>query len=229
MSTAMDMHRPPAWIAATDIGSALPACLDAMGRDLDTQDRRIQAALFVWGYAWRVAAPAIACQVARRPVPDVAAESVALRIDENGAVGAVAFRSPRFAEAAPGWLHARLEAHFSRLVAAVQTHSALGVRAQWALTADSCATAFLDAGERLGREQESSDEAAAFLATAGSPLRSRATFFSLEAAGRRSLFLRRRSCCLAHRIRGQEHCSTCPLLPEDERVQRLRADMAVRA
>lgn len=239
MSADMDTQRVEprrgtrlGWIRAEAIEAVLPACLDAVGADLKTDDRRVQAALFMWRYAWHVAEPAIGCFVADRPLPDVAADNVVLRMDESGTVGAAAFISRRSDWAGSGaarrdWLHARLESHFTLTVDAVCAHAPLGARAQWALAADACATAFLEAGQRLGREVESCADAFAFLAMPGSPLRSRVSFFRLEEAGHRALFLRRRSCCLTHRVRGEDHCSSCPLLPESERDRRLRAELTV--
>ena len=223
------------WVPATELRAALPAILRRVGEDAGTDDVRIEAALFLWGYAWKVAAPPIACYLVERRVPDVGPENVALRIDDRGGVSELALRSARFAEVAGGpaddadllgWLRERLESHLAVVVGAVRACSPLGRRAPWALAADACADAFLHVGRKLGREQESCREAELFLAPRpGSRLRSRARFFTLEHAGRRETFLRRASCCLYYKVPAGAYCATCPLLPEPERERRLLADL----
>jgi hypothetical protein len=232
------------WIAATELGAALPTILRRVGEDAGTDDRRIQAALFVWSYAWKVAAPAIACYLVERRVPDVGPGNVAVRIDGGGGVRALALRSARFAELADGpasvrgalplagdaellaWLRGRLEVHLALAVGAVRACSPIGRRAPWALAADACADAFLHVGKKLGREDDSCLEAETFLEPrSGSRLRSRASFFTLERAGRHETFLRRASCCLYYKVPGGEYCATCPLLSEPERERRLRAEL----
>jgi hypothetical protein len=232
------------WIPAAELGAALPACLRRLGEEQGTDDRRIQAALFFWSYVWKVAAPAIACYLTERRVPDVAPGNVALRIDASGGVGALALCSARFAELDDGppsasdavrladdaellaWLRERVEAHLALTAGAVRACSPLGRRAPWALAADGCATAFLHVGKKLGREEDSCLEADAFLAPgSGSRLRSRASFFTLEHAGRRETFLRRASCCLYYKVPTGEYCTMCPLLQEQERVRRVRVEL----
>lgn len=233
------------WIAATELGAALPTILRRVGKDAGTDDRRIQAALFVWSYAWNVAAPPIACYLVERRVPDVGPGNVAIRIDGRGGVRARALRSARFAGLADGpasgrgalllagdpellvWLRERLEGHLALTVAAVRACSPLGRRAPWALAADACADAFLRVGKKLGRVQSACAEAEAFLAApeAGSRLRSRASFVTLEHAGRRETFLLRSSCCLYYKVPQGEYCVTCPLPSEPERERRLRAEL----
>jgi ferric iron reductase protein FhuF len=226
------------WIEATELGARLPEILMRIGRHWKTDDRRVQAAFFIHDHCSRIAAPAIACYLAERRVPDVSPGNVAVRFDREGAAAAPSFRSPRFAglrddpEARPAcaddetlreWLRERLEHHLTCVVSALRTYSPLGQRAQWAVAADACALAFLWAGQKLGDQNSARAEAETLLAAPGSPLRSRGIFVEVEHLGRCEIFLRRGSCCLAYRLpEVATYCPTCPLIPMEETERRLR-------
>jgi ferric iron reductase protein FhuF len=225
------------WFEATELGARLPDILGQIGDHWRTDDGRVQAAFFIHGHCWRIAAPAIACYLAESRVPDVSPGNVAVRFDRQGAAAAPSLRSSRFAglpadgqatlacadsDALRGWLRERLEHHLAFVVSALRAHSPLGVRAQWALAADACASAYLWAGKKLGDQDRACAEAGALLAAPGSPLRSRGTFLDLEHAGRHEIFLRRGSCCLSYRLPEPTYCATCPLIPMEETERRLR-------
>ena len=216
-----------------------------MGEEVRTNDPRIQGALFIWRYACRVGAPAIACYLAERCVPDITATNVAVRLDLKRGLGPSIFLSGRFAEIAGEgstagyalgladvpqlrrWLRQGLEDHLRITVDSLRAYSPIGTHAQWALAADSLAAAFLYAGKTLGCEAEAYQEAAAFtVAPPGSRLRSRASFLTLIDEGRPQTFLRRASCCLLYKLRDYDYCANCPLLAEPERERRLLAGLA---
>jgi ferric iron reductase protein FhuF len=215
-----------------EIPSVLPEQLRRGAEALGTDDRRIAAAMFAWRYAWRLAAPAIACHLTSGRAPDVGPENVAVGFDETGTPLQPVFLSSRHAAAAEGhevlpWLRAGLEAHLTPVFAALHACSPLGARAPWALAADGCAMAFLLVGKELDEEGRACREAEAFLAGTGS-LRSRASFFTLEHGGRRETFIRRASCCLFYHLPGETYCVECPLLSEAERERACRTAMEAR-
>jgi hypothetical protein len=233
------------WTTAGDLfqpgHDRLAAVLADIGRRWNTEDRRVQAAFFVNDYTWRLAGAAIAAYLSERRVPEPAAANVALRFDADGAATAPAFLTSAFAalandtqartagarllpdaQALRGWLLDRLETHLEAAVAAVRGHSPLGLRAQWALAADACASVYLWAGKRLGDQAAAACEAQAFLATRQTRLRARISFFAVEHAGRREVFMRRGSCCLSYRLPEHSYCDSCPFTPEDERQRRVR-------
>lgn len=248
LAAETDPAEPGAWTCAAHLpgpgASPLDAVLSRVAARLQTSDRRVLAALFMCDYTWRVAAPAVASYLAERRVPDLAPASVLVRFDDDGLVGPPAYRARTFATLASDtdagasgavpfpdpaalltFLRESIEAHLSTTIAAVRARSPLGIRAQWALAADSCAEAFLWAGTQLGEQDRAQREAEALLSATGSPLRSKSPFLIVEHAGRRESFVSRSGCCLSYRLREQPHCATCPLLSAEERNQRLQTHL----
>jgi len=238
-----DWIRPTELVAAD--GAPLRAVLARIGGRWQTADRRIHAAFFVNDYVWRLAGATIAAYLSEGRAPDTSAGNVAFRFDAEGSASPPTFLTARFAalvgddeaQAAKaqvvrdrarlrGWLRQRLETHLELIVASLRALSPLGRRAQWSLAADACASAFLWAGGKLGDEDAAQAEATAFLAAPSSQLRARPSFLTLEHAGGSETFLLRASCCLSYKLPGHQYCATCPLLPEQERVERLRATPA---
>ncbi|MBZ0316210.1 MAG: (2Fe-2S)-binding protein [Anaerolineae bacterium] len=56
----------------------------------------------------------------------------------------------------------------------------------------------------------------------GSPLRGKTGVIWIEHHGHPHPFLQRGACCLSYKVPEYGYCSTCPLLSQEEREQRLR-------
>jgi ferric iron reductase protein FhuF len=237
LAAALGRPEGDGWIEGTEIGLHLGECLRRIGIRCRTVKRRVQAALFMCDYSWRLAAPAVATYLAERRVPDLGPGNVAVRFDGKGVAEPPSFLTAVFAglpndsaagirchddEALRSWLRQRLQEHLAVAISALRKLAPLGPRAQWALAADACASSFLYAGKKLGDQESARREAEAFLAAGGSPLRTRSSFFTLEHAGRKEIFHARASCCLSYKLPEHRYCTTCPLIPREERDRRLR-------
>jgi hypothetical protein len=201
------------WIPASELGTrgrgSVRAALASFTRD-GAQERRVQAAWFVQGYAWLLAAPAAACLLSEGPVPCLVPDNVAFRTPPGEGFAELAIVDERrVAEGDVGILRSSLERHLDSLLAHPELGT-LGRRARALLASDACATAFLFAGERLGCEERSVAALREFLAPAGS-LQAPANLLRVNGAGAPRTVRRRCSCCLAYRVAGLERCEDCPL------------------
>ena len=265
---AFDLEQPaakigdlePGWFRAADLlRPDTPHLDEGLARSVARYpgaERRVAGAFFIGHYVWYLAAAAIACYLAERRVPDLAAENVALRYttfmwEEEGESGEgerldLRFLSGHFAalptdpaathsdalllpdEAAlRDWLRQRLEKHLAPVIEAISSRTRLGRRAQWNLAADSLAALYLHTGENLGDKAQGCAEGLALVKAIGSPLRNPHTgYITLDYQGHCETFRTRSGCCLYYRLEPGNNCTTCILRPEAERNQRLLDYMA---
>jgi hypothetical protein len=223
------------WISAASLAApgspALAALLARIEHETGSSNGRVLSAFLVHRHAWRIAAPAAAVYLAADLLPDLAPDAVWLKpADEPPGVaysgvwgignGSVARR-----EAMETWFRNGLIAHLAPLIAELRAALPLGRRAMWLIAADACASAFLAAGEQLGRERQAVARIrSALLDPPGTPFRGRTAFFTLTVDGRRRTVVRRGSCCQSFRI-DDVLCSTCPRVPEREQRKRVREEL----
>jgi hypothetical protein len=186
----------------------------------------VRASLFLERYAWALAAGAFACVLGDRPLPDLAAGGLAVRVDGDGFVDAVLCLDP----GAPGPTPAPsdrgvellrpglLDGHLLPLVDRLLERGVhRGRNALRCLLLDALAAGATSAAEATGHL---AGEAAALAAAAGdllgvpAPLRPRILDLDGRPVRRRAI------CCLLHTEAGS-HCATCPHLPEEETVRLL--------
>lgn len=236
------------WRRASDLLAAPERWLDAILEQNIGQyglpDRKSAAAFLIGSYAWYVSAAAIGCYLIERRVPSLALDQVAIRLD--GTRVQVALLDTGFAalpgdpaedapeinlvadgEALRGLLRAGIEEHMAAMVALLEARTRLGRRAQWNLIADACAALFLHVGGHLGDTERACAEGLALVKAAGSPMRpSKTSYLTLAEGERCQTFRLRGGCCMYYKTPNGENCSTCPLLPQEEREARLRASLA---
>jgi ferric iron reductase protein FhuF len=113
--------------------------------------------------------------------------------------------------------------HLDPIVEALRTLVPVGRRALWAAVTDAMGSSVLASAATLGDARRVAAEADEVFAAAPSELDPRPTWVWLDHEGAEHLFLRRAACCLAYRSPLHGWCSTCPLVPEAERIAELRA------
>ena len=217
--------------ALIDDGRHLDALLDQILARYGATDRTMAAAIFHNSYAWYIGAAAIGCYLAEGRVPSLAPDQVDLWIDFLGDekridVAVHCDESGPWIGDARTRLRRELEAHLEPLIERLHGLTRLGKRAQWHLVADACASVFVWFGQRMGMTEASCAEGLAVIKAADSPLRfSKTGYFTLEHAGACQTFRKRGGCCLSHKAPAGKPCSTCPLVPAEERDRRLKAWM----
>jgi len=103
-----------------------------------------------------------------------------------------------------------------------------GARAYWVDAADRLVTALFLAGRALGDPAAGRAEAEALLAVGPPAMRHAIRWLEFEYRSDRVLWKRRAVCCLAYQtpLLARQYCATCPLIPVDETVGRMRTWLA---
>ena len=168
----------PGWVRVDELaadGDLLADLMDRIGQAYGEGGRPFTGTNLLRGYLWRMLTPAAAALLLERRLPDLRAESVALRFGGDGSVEDVAFAGERFtvlpqdpdaAHPVAMVLPSDREILFALRAALAETHLAAlvpalrglggrrGSRALRRVFADSCAEAFVFVGRCLGREAE---------------------------------------------------------------------------
>jgi cobalamin transport system ATP-binding protein len=176
----------------------------------ETDDDIVAASLFTEAYAFRVAGVALAAYALDLPVPDVAPERVAVRIDKPRPT-AVAYLNKQLHATTAGHLAEDLVgAHFQPFVAATHEVFAVGERLLWGNVAAACAVAFR-AVESSSAERARATE----FMQAAEPWFGAVGRFTTQLAGHQGhgWFWDRTSCCLWFRTASGQYCDNCSLRP----------------
>lgn len=214
----------PGWLErdALIAPEALEGLMATVARTARSDDPRVTGTLLLEGYAWALAAPAIALHLAERRVPDVRAAVV--RVGPHGYADGLAYRSARFA-ALPGdpdarhghalvvadegaqlaWLRRGLVDHLEPVVAALAVRSRRGPRALWASVEDCCSAALTRLGDLLGAGDAARAQADLLLGVEP-PLRGRARYRLVDG----TVVHERVGCCQSFRRPAGAVCPGCP-------------------
>jgi len=181
-----------------------------------TEDPAVGASLFAQAYAFRVAGVALAAYALGLPVPDVAPDATAVRVDKP--------RPTQVAHLAPGAhtmdaseLSDHLVArHLVPFVTAVHAQYRVGERLLHGNVASSCAVAFRAVeGALPERRDEIRVRAESFVAA--TPVFEGLGAFSIQRAGdREGWYWDRTSCCLWFRTAAGQLCDNCSLVDADD-------------
>ncbi|MFD3166823.1 (2Fe-2S)-binding protein [Herpetosiphon sp. NSE202] len=241
------------WLRISDLldPTAQPVWFDELLTQImarySLRERRTAATFLFGSYAWYVMASAIASYLSDRRVPSIAIEDMAIRFDVHGDEPhiQVALLTPGFA-ALPDdpaanqpmvtvcanldelreHLRNQIETHMQVIINFLSTQVRSGPRGQWNMVADTCAEIALWIGHQMGDQELACAEALSLIKVAGSPMRPSPTrYMTLTEGDHCETFRMRGSCCLFYKIPTTNNCNTCPLLSEDERIERLRTWM----
>ena len=168
LGAALGTTTEPGWMPATrllDDPELLDGVLAAVGREVGSPRRDVQASLLLESYAWRLALPLAGALVAESRIPTPGPDAVALRMNDDGLPGAIRLLHGRFVALPedPATRHpdadvvsdrngfdvclaSVLIAHFDVFVQTLNAASGRSRRALWRTVADRTATALLYAG-----------------------------------------------------------------------------------
>lgn len=226
-----DLRGPAGPLPARDLATDVPRlerALAQIGDEFGTERSDICAARLIELWTWLVVAPAAEAMLTSGRLPDLSPEGTRLALDgpssewtaELGACETVADE-----ETMLGCLRGSLAAQLDPLVATLNRLSGRPRRALWRSATDRLVGAFLWAGQEVGHPERAGGLARRAVSTA--PLRGRARTepVTLPDGGVERLQVRD-GCCLYYRVPGGEPCSSCPLVPDEERGERLAAELA---
>lgn len=227
LGAALGATAEAGWTPATrllDDAETLEGTLRAVGREVGSTRRDVQASLLLESYAWRLALPLAGALVAESRIPTPGPDGIALRLTSDGLPGAIRLLHGGFValpedpatphpDAAVVSDRNRLDvclasvliAHFDAFVQTLNAASGRSRRALWRTVADRAATALLYAG--LASNRMATADAAARRALAHPPLEHPPRYTEIA---NRSVHLRH-GCCLWWRTAAATTCLTCPL------------------
>ena len=226
-----------------DDPAAMEGLLAAQAELTAGLDRKGQAAYLIGYHAYFLSLPAAVGIVATGIVPNLAADSIAVRFehhvheDEDHAhlhfhfrlLDGVCCGDPAGDPAAPesgqlcDVLRAGLESNFEPLIERLHELTRLSRKALWRQAADSVAFAFLEVGRDLNREDEAKTAAMAVLKAPGSPFSNPQLQFVkivvpdvVAARSASRTYASRGGCCRYYTAPGGSVCANCVLQkPED--------------
>lgn len=203
-------------------------------------DKHFLAASLLNQYNWLPITAAIGSYYLDQRMPDITPENLLWQFDEQGFVERIGLREGRFyalptdaeAEAAgcimptlsdlQDVFHLSLNAHMQIVVEALRASSGIGKRALWGMVADRIGGLVIYIAELMEREELCESEVQAWVGVEGSQLRGKTGVIWMEHHEHPHPFLQRSACCLSYKVPEYGYCSTCPLLSEEERKERLR-------
>lgn len=231
LGAALGATNEPGWMPVArmlDDASMLDDTLAAVGREVGTPRRDVQASLLLESYAWQFALPLAGALVAESRVPTPGPDGTALRFTDDGLPCAIRLLHGRFvalpedsATAHPDadvvadrslldlCLRSALVAHFEPFAQTLNAASGRSGRALWRTVADRTASALLYAG--LASDRIAAAHVAAARTLACAPLQHPPRYTEI---GDRPVHLRH-GCCLWWRTAAATTCLTCPLRVSD--------------
>jgi ferric iron reductase protein FhuF len=225
-----------------------PALDEILGRirgKTGCDDRHFLAASFAGGYVWQMAVVGVGCFLAAHRLPDLSADNLRMRFDDNGWNDRLSFIRERFyalsddSEATDSnalvvdnndmlrdLLRQQMENHMSRVIDALKAKTTMGKRGMWGIVADRMAGIVIHATEQLGQSETCEHEVEALIQVADSPLKGKTGVMRAEHNGHQEMYLKRGSCCQYYKVPGYGYCITCPLQSKEERERRMREYVA---
>lgn len=211
------------WAPATDAArpDALAELVALRAADLGTRDARVAGTFLLEGWAWSVAAPAVAAALHEGCVPDPSADAVRLSFAPDGTVegvafaGAVAVTPGHRLAGAPGtvvvphlgaWLGRRIaDGHLAAVVAALAPLTGRSPAGLWASVHDMLSGAMVHLADAGGAPVDPRPLAATLFGRP--PLDAAARFVEGDAG--QGIGRRRLGCCQMFRL-GADRCPGCP-------------------
>jgi hypothetical protein len=160
---------------------------------------------------------------------------LSLRFSSNAVLMEIAVRDCARvfgADGDPAWLRGLLVRELAgRAAPIVEAHhrwSGFSRKALWSMVTSSWAAQFVHISEKLGEPERGLAEADALMRIDPEIEAARPELYMIEADGRRGVCQMRRLCCLWFKGSKRQFCASCPIIPEDERLERNRSWVAQR-
>ncbi|MCV9961125.1 (2Fe-2S)-binding protein [Pararhizobium sp. BT-229] len=236
-----------AFLAVTEAwghgGTAIDGFLNYQNRFAAGMDDRTRGAHLIAFYSHHLSIAAGAIYLRTGVVPDMRPDRLRLRFEPYGREDAgQATENPphdvrrfhfsfiglcRGADMASAF-HDSFVASLTPVVETLKLRTGLSPVAQWRLTADGLAGAFLDIGTAIGEEERAMAAALAIVMRDGSLLSSGELRYErigvvVDGVEDERVFRLRSGCCLYYRTPGGDFCDVCVLLDDETKKSRLRA------
>jgi ferric iron reductase protein FhuF len=232
------------WITGTDLMTAregpFHALLSRIGARLRTSDRRTIAASFALRYAWS-SGVAIAPYILRHCVPKIFLDNISFKFHENTAFERVALHQPAgvmlrqegtrphpLIELLPSqdeltaWLRTSLTQQAQPIVEALYEWSGFSVRGTWGMITSSWGSQFMNICEEIEEQKVGLPYALNFFEGNDLVSQMKPDFYPVTYKNVTHIYHRRSSCCRYYKLPHGQYCASCPLVSQEERIQRNR-------
>ncbi len=221
------------WISGTDLlkpkEGIFSDLLARIGRRLGSDHRKIIAASFALRYGWS-SGVAIAPYLLFQCVPDIALENVCLKFSEATLFERVSLVEVRGVGSDSGNSEPKLSKHLRSalikqaepLIDALHDWSGFSRRGLWGQIASSWGSQFTGVLGYLNRHLEALERARAFFDVPDFIAGMSPGFYKVEHRGLTRIYHRRASCCLYYKLPNTRYCASCPLVCDEERIERNR-------
>jgi ferric iron reductase protein FhuF len=244
---AVDIGQPrgPGWIPGTALMTAregpFQALLCRIGERLHTADRRTIAASFALRYGWS-AGVAFAPYLLYACVPTIALDNISFKFNEHGSFERAALHHPAGVmlpqdgvaahpsirrlsspQALFAWLRTSLVQQAQPVADALYTWSHFSVRGIWGMITSAWGSQCVHIFGEIGEQTQGLSWLQHFFAGDDVVSRMQPQFYPVTYQHVTHVYHRGASCCRYYRLRPGHYCASCPLISQEERLQRQRA------
>jgi ferric iron reductase protein FhuF len=239
--------RGKGWIRGTDLRTAVhgpfTALLAHAGERLQTSDRRTIAASFVMCYSWSCGI-AIAPYLFRRCVPKISLDNVSFKFHENTFFQKAALHRPEGVmlqqdglaphpfiqwSSTPRELMERLRDGLMQqaepIVEALYNWSHFSIRGLWGLVTSSWGAQFFNIFGEIDGQEGGLQHVRQFFQGNDIVAHMQPDFYPVTVRNVTHIYHRRASCCRFYKIPQGQLCASCPIVSQEERLQRNQAYM----
>ena len=239
--------RGTGWIDGTDFRTAIEGpfntLLSHIGERLHTTDRRTIAASFALRYGWS-SGVAIAPYILHQCVPEISLENMSFKFNENTLFERVALHQPKgvmlqqdgvahhpFIQFIPtpkallSCLRTSLVQQAQPVIDALYGWSRFSIRGIWGMITSSWGSQFMNICDVL--DEQKNGLACVLQLFEGDDLVSQMQphFYPITYSNITHMYHRRASCCRYYRLEKRQYSASCPLISQEDRMQRNQAWM----
>jgi hypothetical protein len=237
----------PGWIPGTALMTAtegpFQALLTRIGERLHTSDRRTIAASFALRYDWS-SGLAFAPYLLYACVPTIALDNVSFKFNEHGSFERAALHHPAGVmfphdgvaphpsvgrlsspQALLACLRTGLVQQAQPVVGALYVWSHFSVRGIWGMVTSAWGSLCIHIFGEIGEQTQGLSWLRHFFAGHDVVAEMQPQFYPVTYQHVTHVYHRGASCCRYYRLRQGHYCATCPLISQEERLQRQQAWM----
>jgi ferric iron reductase protein FhuF len=239
--------RGTGWIPGTALVTAregpFQALLGCIGEGLHTADRRTIAASFALRYGWS-SGVAMAPYLLYHCVPNITLDNVSFKFNDNTSFERAALHQPEGVmlpqegmvphpsvqwlpspQALLDWLRASLVQQAEPIVDALYEWSHFSVKGIWGMIASAWGSQFINIVGEIGEQRNALPAVRQFFAGNDVVSQMQPNFFPVTYKQMTHVYHRGASCCRFYLLRPGQYCASCPLISQEERLQRHQAWM----
>jgi len=234
--------RGTGWILGTALMTAregpFNALLCRIGEGLHTSDRRTIAASFALRYGWS-SGVAIAPCLLYHCVPKITLDNVSFKFHENTAFERAALHQPEGVmlpqdgmaphpsiqwlpspQALLGWLRASLVQQAQPIVDALYEWSHFSMRGIWGMITSAWGSQFINIFGEIDEQQHALPYVRQLFEGNDVVSQMQPYFYPVTYQHATHVYHRGASCCRYYLLRQGQYCASCPLISQEERIQR---------